>query len=286
MTRGADRPTDRPGGRQRDRDTPPLPPLVAVPGLGLSHTVPRAFLDGLPTASSAVVELPGYGLPAARDTALDPVALARLLLGRLDDLGITRAVLLGHSASCQIVAQVAASAPRRVAALVLAGPTTDPRAAGWPALAVRWSATALAERPWQVPLLVRDYHRSGLGAMARAMDAARHHRIDRVLATVRCPVLVVRGRHDRIAPPDWTRALAAATPCGRAETLLGGAHMVPLTHPAALAVRVRTFLQRCLRCTGTPDALPAPPGGGPGPSGTGAQAPGPANLDPCSTGRC
>lgn len=219
-------------------------PLVAVPGLGLSKAVPARMLDLLPDRPSTVVELPAFGLPAGRGTPLDPDHLAHLLLSRLDDAGTGRAVLLGHSASCQIVVQAALQAPHLVAALVLIGPTTDLRAGTWPRLAARWLRTALWERPGQVPRLVRDYQHTGLGAMARGLDAARRHRIDHALAAVESPVLVVRGLHDRIAPDTWTTALAACAPSGQAETLPAGAHMVPLTHPAALAACIRTFVDR------------------------------------------
>jgi pimeloyl-ACP methyl ester carboxylesterase len=215
--------------------------LVAVPGLGLSAAVPRHTLDRLPHPST-VVELPAYGRPAPRGTVLDPDHLAVVLLARLDALGVPAAVLLGHSASCQIVAAAAARDPGRVAGLVLVGPTTDPRAGGWPALAARWLRTAGHERPGQVPQLIRAYARTGLGSMARGMDAARRHRIERPLAAVACPVLVVRGRHDRIAPASWTAAVAAAAPAGRSLTLAAGGHMVPITHPRATAAVVGPFL--------------------------------------------
>lgn len=219
--------------------------LVAVPGLGLSTAVPRHFLDRLPAAiSSAVVELPGFGRPASRGARLDPTELARLLLRRLDELGPGPAVLLGHSASCQIVAEAAAAAPHRVSALVLVGPTTDPRARTWPALAGRWVRTAGHERPGQVPRLLHDYGRTGLRSMRRGMDAARKHRIGPALAGVRCPVLVVRGPRDRIAPQDWTDQLAGLVGDGRSVTLAAGAHMVPITHPALLAAAVQAFLER------------------------------------------
>ncbi|WP_219414593.1 alpha/beta fold hydrolase [Pseudonocardia nigra] len=222
---------------------PPAPlPVVAVPGLGLSRAAPRYTLDRLPTLGTAVVELPGFGQPAGCATPLAVGDLADLLLARLTRLGLDRAVLFGHSASCQLVAQAAAQAPQRVAALVLVGPTTDPRAGGWAGLTGRWLRTAVWERPWQVPQLVRDYHHTGFATIARAMDDARRHRIDQALAAVACPVLLLRGRHDRIAPSDWLSALAAVAPHARAETLPAGAHMVPLTHPAAVAARIRAFV--------------------------------------------
>jgi len=215
--------------------------VVAVPGLGLSAAVPGHTLDRL-SRPSRVVELPAFGRPAPRGTRLSPDELARQLLARIEALAVGPAVLFGHSASCQVVAAAAAVAPERAAGLVLVGPTTDPRSRGWPVLAARWLRTAVHERPGQVPRLVHDYSRTGLGAMRRGMDAARHHRIDRALAEVRCPVLVVRGRHDRIAPADWTAALAATAPRGRAHTLPAGGHMVPITHAAALAAVIEEFV--------------------------------------------
>lgn len=217
------------------------PALVAVPGLGLSTEVPARALRLL-TGPSTCIALPGYGLPVGRGTALHPGALADDLLRRTDALDVHGPVLLGHSASCQVVVEAALRRPDGIAGLVLVGPTTDPRADRWPRIAARWLRTAAWERPGQVPLLVRDYHRTGLGGMARVMDAARRHRIDRALARVGCPVLVVRGRHDRIAPADWVEGLADAAPHGRAVTLPAGAHMVPITHPAALAAEVGAFV--------------------------------------------
>jgi pimeloyl-ACP methyl ester carboxylesterase len=195
-----------------------------------------------PVVGSTVVALPGYGGPRERGTATDPAALAARLLVQLDTLHRAQAVLLGHSASCQIVVEAAVQDPTRVVGLILVGPTTDPRAAQWPALALRWLRTATWERPEQVPVLARDYRQTGLVEMGRAMDAARRHRIDRALAGVSCPVLVVRGPHDRIAPADWAATLAKLAPQGRAATLPAGAHMVPITHPNALAARIKAFL--------------------------------------------
>jgi len=125
-----------------------------------------------------------------------------------------------------------------VVGLVLVGPTTDPRAATWPRLAWRWLATAAHETPRQVPSLVRQYRRTGLRHMLRVMDAARHDRIDHTLGRVRCPVQVIRGRHDRIAPEDWCLGLAPSV------TLARGGHMVPITDGDLVAGEVRASLAR------------------------------------------
>jgi len=234
----------RPPSLRRTGDTDDVR-VVAVPGLGLSVDGWQAPLRLLaPTTGVVALALPGFGEPARPDDALDPGTSALRLLERLDALGLGRVVLVGHSASCQVVAEVARRAPERVSGLVLVGPSTDPRAATWPRLAARWLRTAASEPAGQIPLLVRDYTYSGLVTFARTMDASRRHDLERALAATRCPLLVLRGVHDRIAPQSWADRLTAR-PGARGETLLVGAHMLPVTHPHELVEPVRRFVLGC-----------------------------------------
>lgn len=211
-----------------------------VPGLGLGFedwdsTIRGLVRAGVEGGRVAVATLPGYGEAARGTDPVDPRGAARRLVDTALPAG-ERHVLLGHSSSCQVVAHAAALTPERVAGLVLVGPTTDPRAATWPRLAGRWLATAAHETPKQLPSLVRQYRRTGLLHMLRVMDIARHDRIDKTLREVRCPVQVLRGPHDWIAPPDWCITL------GPSVTLPRGGHMVPLTDGDLVAREVHRFV--------------------------------------------
>jgi pimeloyl-ACP methyl ester carboxylesterase len=213
--------------------------LVAVPGLGLGQEAWRPALARLAEAGAVVEALPGYGLSVARCGARSPAQLAEYLCRHL-----TRPVtLLGHSSSCQVVAHAAALRPELVERIVLVAPTTDPRATSWTSLAGRWLRNAAHEDPRQVPALVRQYRHTGLGSMVATMDAARHDDIRTTLAQVRCPVVLVRGRDDRIVPADWLEALAAAGPDRTVVEIPEGAHMVPLTHPGTFAEHVAPALR-------------------------------------------
>ena len=182
--------------------------------------------------------LPGYGVPTGRAAVPGLVDLAAALCERLDG----PATLLGHSSSCQVVAHAARMCPDLVRRVVLVGPTTDLRARTWRALAAQWLRTAGHEDPRQVPALVQQYRRTGLRSMLATMDAARYDDIRATLTRIVCPVVVVRGAHDRIARSDWVRGLAASAPDGIAVELPRGAHMVPLTHPGLLAERLAPAL--------------------------------------------
>lgn len=208
--------------------------LRVVPGLGLDARSWAPTLRHLSCAAEVTL-LPGYGLRAGPDAELSPAALAASVIGRA--AAGSRGVLVGHSSGCQVAARVACAAPALVSGLVLVGPTTDPRAQGWRQLAQRWLRTAAHEDPRQLPVLLRQYADTGLQVMARAMAAARLDPIQDVLAAVECPVLVVRGAHDRICPEDWAASL------GRCETLTGGGHMVPWTHGRAVARCVERFFE-------------------------------------------
>jgi pimeloyl-ACP methyl ester carboxylesterase len=231
-------------------------PLCLIPGLGLGVQAWEPTLDalddlGVQVPASRVVLLPGYG-ERGRGLDLSPAASAQRLHGALSERATGTVVLVGHSASCQVVARVAAQWPQAVRALVLIGPTTDPRAGGWPRLLGRWLRTAVWEPWWQLPLLLRQYARTGPWTMLRAMDAARRDSIDVSLGAVTCPILIVQGAHDRIAPRSWVDRLASLRggtlpedgkrPPTTVVSLRTGAHMIPLTRPRLVAAEISRFL--------------------------------------------
>jgi pimeloyl-ACP methyl ester carboxylesterase len=197
---------------------------VFVPGLGLDGRSSARLRELLP---GRVVLLPGMGLAAPVPTL---GALADLLLAELGDGPV---VLIGHSQSCQVVAAAAGDA--RVAAVVLLGPTTDPRLRSAAGLARQWLRTAVHEPLRTMPSVVAQWWRTGPRSMAALFRTAAPDRIDRRLAHVQVPVLVVRGTRDRLCPHDFAARVAAAAPQGRLLEIEGAAHLTPQTHPEEIA---------------------------------------------------
>ncbi|WP_233492277.1 alpha/beta fold hydrolase [Blastococcus sp. TF02A-30] len=201
-----------------------------MPGLGLDERS-SARLRSLLTAR--VVRLPGMG-EAAPVPDLDVLA-ARLSAG----LGEGPVVLVGHSQSCQVVAAVARDP--RVRAVVLLGPTTDPRLRTARGLVGRWLATAVREPVRIVPAVLAQWWSTGPRAMTALWRRAAPDRIEDRLREVRVPVVVVRGTRDRLCDAGWARAVAASAPAGRLVEIDGGAHLLPMTHPAAVADVLRAI---------------------------------------------
>lgn len=198
--------------------------VVLVPGLGLDDRSSAAVRERVP---ATVVHLPGMGLPG-------PVPPLEALATRLlDAVGEGPVVLAGHSQSCQVVA--AAAGDPRVAAVVLLGPTTDPRLRSAAGLVGRWLGTAWAEPWWQVPRTLAQWWHTGPRAMVALWRRAAPDRIDRRLRDLPVPVVVVRGTRDRLCPHDWATGLVAAAPRGRLVELPGAAHMTVQTHPDDVA---------------------------------------------------
>lgn len=224
------------------REVPRRLTVVFVPGLGLGPESVRQTRRWLRTPS-VVRCLPGFGLPAGEGTDLRPPALAERLIAALHRDRLSAVVLVGHSSSCQIVAEAARLSPDLVKGLLLIGPTSDVRASSWRQLVLRWVRTAVRERPWEVPPLVRQYTRTGLGSMRRAMNEARHHDIRQPLVAAACPVVAVRGSADRISPVDWMAELATLS-SGDADTLDSGGHMIVMTHGDQVAARLDALVQR------------------------------------------
>jgi len=198
--------------------------ILLVPGLGLDA---RSSARLRQRCDATVVLLPGMGLPG-------PVPGLDELAARLrGQLGEGPVLLVGHSQSCQVVA--AAAGDPRVTGVVLLGPTTDPRLRSAAGLVGRWLATALAERVWQLPLVVAQWWRTGPRAMAALWRRAAPDRLDQRLASVAVPVVVVRGSRDRLCPSDWARHLVRSAPRGRLVEVPGAAHMTVQTHPDDVA---------------------------------------------------
>ncbi|MGY1841045.1 MULTISPECIES: alpha/beta fold hydrolase [unclassified Modestobacter] len=203
----------------------PGPGVVWVPGLGLdcrSSARVRGRIGG------AVVHLPGLG---RRET----VPPAPVLAGQLADrLPAGRVVLVGHSQSCGVVVALAERDPR-VAAVLLLGPTPDPRTRRLRVLAARWVRTAVHEPWWQVPLLLVQWVTTGPVRMTAVWRRTSGERLDQRLRRVPVPVVVLRGSHDALCPHDWAQVLAGAAPRGRLVELPGAAHMTLQTHPGEVA---------------------------------------------------
>lgn len=63
------------------------------------------------------------------------------------------------------------------------------------------------------------------------------------LGAIRCPTLVLAGRHDRLRPPDYVQGIAAGIPGAELRQVDSG-HVMPMQAPEALADAMEDFYGR------------------------------------------
>lgn len=129
-----------PAGEETD-----LPPVVFIHGASanlLDAMIPvRQELEG--RAELLFLDRPGYGWSArGPDVNETPFGQAATIAALMDDVGIARAIVVGHSLGAAVAAALALDHPQKVAGLVFLAPASHP----WPGADTSWYYT-LTARP-------------------------------------------------------------------------------------------------------------------------------------------
>jgi pimeloyl-ACP methyl ester carboxylesterase len=266
---------DVPGARLHVVERGQGPSLLLVHGLAgqLCHFT-YAIVDELATHYRVVtVDRPGSGYSVRAPGASATLgAQADALAALIDELGLGRPLVVGHSLGGAVALALAQRHPERVAALLLLAPLTHPVqeispvfrglriAQPWMRTLVAWTLAVplgIAKRdevlqvifgPDSVP---GDFATRGGGLLtlrpshfvAACTDLAAAPEdlegMTQRYATMQLPVRIVYGRGDRILNPrEQGEALAAKLP-GAKLTLIDGGHMLPVTAPAVVAQFIR-----------------------------------------------
>ena len=226
------------------------PRIVFCPGLLCDAEVFAAQIAALaPVAEVAVADFTGCA---------SIIAMAAAALAVFDG----PIALVGFSMGGRAALEAVRIAPDRVERLVLmdtgATPARDGEAAGRMELvdlAHRDGMRALAAR-WLPPMVHADRETdptlvAPITAMVERMTPAIFERQIRallgrpdarpVLASIRCPTLVVVGRQDRWSPLEQNRELAEIVPGARLAVIEDCGHFSPVERPGAVAAALVDF---------------------------------------------
>lgn len=217
--------------------------FVLVHGLGLGRVEFDGLAPLLATHGTVIcVDLPGFGdaPPPARVGSIEDSA--QLLLELLDELGVSRAVLVGHSMGSQVVAEASIRRPAIVRALVLIAPVVDPAATTTAMLARRMVHDLYDEGPKVLFTGLWLYARAGILIYLRKLRMMLAYATSPTLARVSAPVLIVRGERDVVAPKSWCEDAAALTPNGSLVEISGRGHETFLNDPVPTATAIAEFV--------------------------------------------
>jgi 2-hydroxy-6-oxonona-2,4-dienedioate hydrolase len=192
------------------------------------------------------VDLPGYGGSPADAPSIG--GAARALDELLTHLGLTGVEVLAQSLGGTVALRLAADRPDRIGRIVLIG--SQPVPGGMPGLGSRVRAqyygregptpekmrALLAELEWHDATRIPDATvQARYAASMRVVAAAPAEDLGPVLAAVEVPTLVVWGRHDPFAGPDYAAALADALPRGDLAVVGRTAHHPQAERPETVA---------------------------------------------------
>jgi pimeloyl-ACP methyl ester carboxylesterase len=218
-------------------------PVLLVHGLAVSHR----YLTPLATALASthpvyVPDLPGFGLSNPPPQPYDAARHAAHLAAWLAAYELGPVCVLGHSFGAEVAAALAARHPDAVQAVVLAGPTSDPAARSRWGQVRRFLVDLTREAALQAPVLFRDIRDAGPHRVHATLAHSVHNPVERDLARITVPTLVVTGGRDPIVPRAWRDTVAGLVPAAAPVSVPGAAHNVATTAPARVADEVRAFL--------------------------------------------
>ena len=249
------------------------PPLLMLHGLGATKAEFLPMLPWLaPTHRVIAVDLPGFGDSSKPvGAAYNAKFFARSVVALLDELGLERTNLLGHSMGGRVALEVAARAPERVDRLVamtpslawlrerpwapwlrlvrpelgLLQPTPRPAVEAFvkraiPGATSTWVAPAVDEflRVYMTPR-----GRAAFYAAARQIYLEDPKPFWERLRDLESPSLFIWGDADRLVPAGFERHVRDAVPAARHVTLRCG-HIPQLERPRQLEAALKRFLNR------------------------------------------
>ena len=241
------------------------PAVVLIHGVGLQKAVWAPQIAALEADHDVIaIDLLGHGASSRPPEAPTLADYADAVRAVLDELGIAKAAVVGHSMGALVALEFALAHPDRTIGVVAVNAVFCRTAAQRAAIAARVDELdGGAKLPDWSPTLARWFdapvpdHLQATAADTRALleaiDPVGYTRTYRLfaeadgehglrLADLEVPALFLTGADDPNSTPAMSAAMARLAPQGRLAVLPGLRHMMALTHPEAVNRELRGFL--------------------------------------------
>gem|GEM_PF-3088494 len=214
--------------------------VVGLHGLGMTGNYFTPLGDAIDSGATVLFpDLVGFGASSKPVRVLTIREHAEVVAKWLDDLGVSRVVVVGNSYGCQVAVELGLMRPELVGGALLVGPTTDRRKRQ---ATIRQSLELLIdatrERPRTIAYAFRGYARCSPRRAFRTFRQSLDHHIDEITPRLEMPVRIIRGERDPIVPQGWVDYLADLSPNCESAAIEGAAHGAHMSHPQAVAAVV------------------------------------------------
>jgi pimeloyl-ACP methyl ester carboxylesterase len=229
---------------QRTGAVPPR--TLALHGWARTNRDFDAVLAGPDGPLDAIaLDLPGFGASPPPPTGWGAADYATFVAPLLDEMAAP-VVVLGHSFGGRVAIELARARPDAVKGLVLTGvPIVPPRPGRRPARGyrvIRALHRARMVSDGRMEAARQRYgsadYRAAQGVMRDVLVRVVNERYDADLAALQCPVTMVWGADDDVAPLAIAEAAAAGAPHVRLHAVPGAGHLTPLSIPNDLRAAV------------------------------------------------
>jgi pimeloyl-ACP methyl ester carboxylesterase len=243
---------------------------------------PTIFMDTRGHGESGLPRDPGFLARNLRKEDVSTERLARDVLEVVDDIGLDRVALSGHSLGVQIIIEACRLAPDRVAGLMpVAGtfenpvktfadigifdriyPVADVLLGLFPFAFLKPFNKGIAN-PETGLKLVKLIHVAGpkvtadrlaphlkqiveldFSVLFKMMGEQRTHVTADFLPTIQVPTLILAGRKDLFTPPSVQEKMAELIPESEIVWFAEGGHMLPIEEPEGIVEAMRDFMSR------------------------------------------
>lgn len=231
------------------------PPLLLIHGAGGSHLYFPPELRRLNGFRVHAVDLSGHGKSKGIGKQnIDDYF--QVIQNFMDEIGLSAAIIIGHSMGSAIALQLALNAPDRVLALAILGGGSRLRVA--PALleqSANEATFSLAVEMIIKAAFAPNAPENLTVAAAKRMKETRptvlhgdflacnNFDISENLAEIKQPTLILCGTEDKMTPPKYAKALHEAIPNSELTLIEDAGHMLMLEKPHQVAESLERFIK-------------------------------------------
>ncbi len=240
--------------------------VLMIHGLGGSSNTFSAIAPAFARHMTIRPDLPGSARSAGVVGDLSIERFVQAMLRVLSAAAVERVHVVAHSLGTIVATHLAAGHPNRVRSLLLFGPllcppdparetirararrARDDGVGGMQAIAdalvsASTSTQTRARAPAAAAFVRESLMRQDPDGYARTCEALADARAADT-AAIGCPVMLVTGDEDAVAPPQAVRMMAERLAGARTEVLRGCGHWTPIEQPEPCMALAREFLAR------------------------------------------